>query len=243
MRATRLLPLTLVALGACHRPAPTAPLANQGGAAPPPAATMTYDGAIRRFAVKGLPARRADGQLVVVRIAEDGGRGNPNLAVEIRDREDRVVETLPVLTVAQADADTTERGLGPAAAARLAAANQALATATVTPLPALAITPDPDEPSTYHAVGGGMAIAWTADGHLAIHADDGTLVERDGRAWLVADQPMCDSCTERCSNPAFLADAWGDAASAVAVVRIAYKGTDTCWEPDSQVHVVTWGSP
>jgi hypothetical protein len=44
----------------------------------------------------------------------------------------------------------------------------------------------------------------------------------------------------RCSNPDFLRDAFVAADAKLVVVRVAYRGTDTCWEPTSQLHVIAW---
>jgi hypothetical protein len=43
-----------------------------------------------------------------------------------------------------------------------------------------------------------------------------------------------------CSNPAFLSGAYHATEINALVVDIGYKGTDTCWEPSDQLHVIAW---
>ena len=59
-------------------------------------------------------------------------------------------------------------------------------------------------------------------------------------SWLATDYPMCGSCSDVCHNDAFLGGGYVDLARAALIVVIAYRGTDLCWEPSSQEHIVTW---
>jgi hypothetical protein len=45
---------------------------------------------------------------------------------------------------------------------------------------------------------------------------------------------------DQCENPAKLGHAWVDADRRVALVEVIYNGTDLCWEPSPQLHVVSW---
>ena len=51
---------------------------------------------------------------------------------------------------------------------------------------------------------------------------------------------MYAGATEICSNEAFLSAVSVDPDRNIAVVTIAYMGSDTCWEPAAQEHVVQW---
>ena len=52
---------------------------------------------------------------------------------------------------------------------------------------------------------------------------------------------MCDQCNgEICHNPAFLDSAYLDAGRKTALLIVQYDGTDTCWEPAAQEHVIAW---
>jgi hypothetical protein len=59
-------------------------------------------------------------------------------------------------------------------------------------------------------------------------------------SWLVADRPLCATCTEVCHNDAFLGGGYVDRRRRLAVIVVSYRGSDTCPEPGSQAHVVTW---
>src|SRR5262249_40114675 len=60
--------------------------------------------------------------------------------------------------------------------------------------------------------------------------------------WLAKDHVECAKCDEpiTCHNPAFLSEAFADPARKIALVKIAYVGTDTCWEPEAQLHAIAW---
>jgi len=99
---------------------------------------------------------------------------------------------------------------------------------------------DPDEPAS-HATGR-ATIDWKQS-RLTIKQRGRVLLERATPAsWLAADQPMYPGAPpdEICHNPEFLSDAWIDVERRLAVLRVSYHGTDTCWEPPAQHHVVTW---
>src|SRR5277367_6387479 len=100
MRA--LLVLVLVACGGSPAPqaTPTAPAENHVQPSPreTPAPAVAW-GTDHRFASHGLPAVARGGELVVVPVVDsDGGRGNANLHVEVRDRSDHTVQTIAVAT-------------------------------------------------------------------------------------------------------------------------------------------------
>nr|MDQ3366875.1 hypothetical protein [Myxococcota bacterium] len=168
----------------------------------------------------------------------------------IKDRRDHETERFVVLAADEADGMVSASGPIPALRTRLTRANGRLvalhALHDLRPLTALA-TAAPEAPVTgtpRHARGADLAITWDTR-RLTIRggvtgADAVLLDTTTPTSWLVADRPMCAGCPETCSNPAFLRAAHADAARAVAVLTISYGGTDLCWEPSSQHHVVSW---
>lgn len=197
------------------------------------------------FETPGLPAIARDGSRVVLPIhVDDGGRGAPNLAITVRDRHDADLETTQILAVDEVDSMFDEHGMKPALRTRIAAATQRLtdlhAQLDLLPLTALA-TPegfDPDERT--RATGAGLDVEWKAS-HLTIRAGARAVIDvATPASWLAAERPMCAGCAETCHNAAFLGGVVADAERKLAVLTISYTGTDTCWEPSSQQHVVAW---
>src|SRR5439155_9304333 len=61
---------------------------------PPP----SIDWKDQRFAFARLPAIARGGELAIVSVVDgDGGRGYPNLRLELRDRSDKVLQTIQIL--------------------------------------------------------------------------------------------------------------------------------------------------
>jgi hypothetical protein len=244
--ARRLVPAFVAAVAAfavaCGPAAPpmsgTAP---EGASLPEP--TVAWTG--RELATTGLPAIASDGSAVVVAHRDnDGGRGNPNLTLIETDRQDRERRRLVVLTAEEYEelsrAGTDSR---PAIDERVARATAWLrarhAALRLRAMAALSV-PKRTAEGPVAATGTGVTIRW-ADGELAI-AREGALpvVRTTPDAWLAPDHPMCQTCTEVCHNEAFLGGGAVDVERTTAVVIIAYMGSDTCWEPSSQEHVVAW---
>lgn len=246
MRGAAVLVVAAVGISACGGTSPPPALEGRAPAPAPttPAPSVTWQG--HGFATPGLPAIAGDGRVVVYAArAEDGGRGNPNLAIVVVDRGDVVLRRVDVLDADDADQMIGDGGPGPALEARIASADRALAELhaahDLRPLPALVTAADPLAPEAgSRALGGGLALDLGAD-RLRIRRDHQVVVDRAiPRSWLVEDRPMCAGCAEICTNPAYLGAAHGDGARALVLLTISYAGTDTCWEPSSQHHVVAW---
>ena len=238
--------LAVVVLAACGGSSPPAPIEAHAATrahptTPAPSITWIDNG----FVAHGLPAVTSDGSTVVLAIqAEDGGRGAPNLAVVALDRHDAITATVPVLGVDETEAMFDEHGMRPTLRARIQAANDRLTTLhaqhDLVALPALTIDTTVEADQRLRATGTDLTVEWKA----------GVLEIRDRRrevkrvptpaSWLVADRPLCTTCTEICHNAAYLGGVVADATRRIAVVTISYTGTDTCWEPSSQHHVVAW---
>jgi hypothetical protein len=88
--------------------------------------------------------------------------------------------------------------------------------------------------------GDGLIVTFGDDHKLHVRAQAGVeLATVDGLAWLAPTGKRCAQCAP-CENPAWL-DAFYKAPEInVVVVRITYAGTDICWEPPAQLHVIAW---
>lgn len=235
-------------------------LAACGGAPPEPAAPITgrVEPALQRstpapvvqwkdssFAADTLPAVARAGEITVLAIREsDAGRGYPNLRIEVRDRADKVIQTIPVMTSNEFETLAPDGTPGPALRTRIDTANAELAKLhgvhDLVPMHALEVQDPHDNGPRHFAIGDGFDVDWSKDHlHVFHHNTDRSFLTLDGSRWLVKDHKPCPNC-DLCENPAFLAGVYHATSINVLVVEIGYKGTDTCWEPGDQLHVVAW---
>ena len=241
--------LGAVVLGACwSSPAPVPPAAEPAPPATAPAAAPTIVWDERHIAGRRLPAIASDGSVVVLGIEEpDGARGNPNYRIEVRGRDDRIQSTHEVLTVNDVDSGAFFDHTGPLTPLRIrlddgnAHLAKLHATHRLVPLKKLTLERDDDAPlSAQTAHGGNLVVAWKND-RIIITDERGhatVLVDRPAPAsWLA---PPRRSATHACQNPAFLDETWVAPEHKLAVITVDYEGTDICWEPNAQVHVITW---
>lgn len=213
---------------------PNAPAAPAPSGPPP---TIAWDG--RDLAITGLPAIAADGRRIVVAHRDsDGGRGNPNLTLIVKDREDRELERLVVFT-----SNDVERVTPVELTHRFEVGTRWLrerhAEAHLQPMTAM-VTPTPVADQPAPAVGAGMALRWTPDGVTLEGKAGWKRTQRIPASWLAPDHPLCRTCTEVCHNEAFLGGGFIDVARAAVLIIVEYRGTDTCWEPSPQEHVFSW---
>ncbi|MCX5743433.1 MAG: hypothetical protein NT062_13145 [Proteobacteria bacterium] len=227
-----------------HGPTVT-PTATRAPLPPLPAKaapTVAYaDGAISSI---DLPAVAADGSVVVVAHQDnDGGRGNANLTLIAIDRHDAPVASLVVLTV-----DETERLADQPSVMRerFALANRWLAKLhaerRLVPLTVLAAARAASQDEGCHCLDADphAGVTWTPS-VVRITWDGQRVVERaTPTSWLAATHPLYAGSEEQCTNPARLEAGAVDHDRRLALVVVSYEGTDTCWEPSSQEHVVAW---
>jgi hypothetical protein len=245
----RTLPVLLVVLAACggaSHPGSVGNFAGAGGPAGPPP-TIAWSGGPPmeggEFSATGLPAVSDDGSRVIYDwVKGDGGRGYPNLTLVIADRTDRVVDSRVVL-----DADRVEELDG---AVDVTAHNAFLAESNAgarwRPLTRLDVEGEPEGDEMFaskqRAAGPELTVTFGDDAHLVIAQGGKVVVDTVKTAWLVEDRPMYEGAAydEVCTNPIYLGSVHVDAARKVALIGVEYRGTDTCWEPTGELHVVAW---
>jgi hypothetical protein len=237
--------VTLLVLVACGAPART-PIANAppAGAPTTPAPTLSLTG--DQFEVsKRFPMVANDGRAVLLAMQDnDGGRGYPNLRFVIKDRTDRVLATHVVLAADEADGYLAEPAVQKRLAPRLELANRWLAEQHakyhLVSLQTLITVLGPDGYGDVQNASYGPVVMTWKEGVLDL-ANAGTRVlhVKTPKTWLADKRAICDGC-DPCTNPAFLGGASIDTTRTIAVVTISYTGSDTCWEPPDQQHIVTW---
>lgn len=217
--------------------------------APPPAARETPAPSVAwvdgKLALNLLPAVARGGEVVIVPISGgDAGRGFPNLKLELHDRSDKVVQTIDVMSSNEFQTFVIDGKPQPALEKRLAAANAELMRQhnvhDLVAMHALEMQKPLDGGEPHLAIGDGMDVDWNRTHlHVLHHNTDREVTTYDGTPWLVKDHTPCAKCTP-CENPAFLDGVWHAEGVNVLVIQIGYRGTDTCWEPADQMHVVVW---
>ena len=201
---------------------------------PPRVELMQKDADRIQLVAKALPALSEDGKRVAIGvIGEDGARGDPNLAVQIRDVDsDALLGHATILAAGQA--------FTPSLGARIARANQQLDRTRWTPFASTAAPQgsrtqgDEDEVSSLQIGELTIALAGT---HFSVRERSGrALVSRRVPGWAAPSSPGPDGF--RCDNPPKLLDAHLDLPRRALLVRVGFFGTDSCWEPDSRWHTV-----
>jgi hypothetical protein len=242
--------LAVLALAACggSSPAPAEPIAGRASEPgtvprPTPAPVIVWkDGA---FVTDALPAVARHGEVTVLALRDnDGGRGYPNLAIEVRDRSDHSIKKLTVMVSNEYETLAPDGTPNDALRQRIEAANAELARLhgvhDLVPMKPLDLQKPADGSDEHLAIGDGIDVDWNKDHlHVFPHNVDRALATVDGRGWLVPDHKPCSGC-DPCSNPAHLAGVFHAPGVNVIVADIAYHGTDTCWEPADELHVVAW---
>jgi hypothetical protein len=205
----------------------------------PPLVTVAPDRqGVLEVRAPGLPAVTPDGSRVAIAYSgEDGARGDFNLALVIRDvKTDRVLQRE---VVAKAGA----LALSPEALQhRLAALNRALARTAWVPLKRYPSDrkPGTGAPEVSTVVAGELTMSFR-EPRLTVRRGERVLLDQRYAGWSAPVTRFAERCEDgpcECRNPAYLAEAAVDEARRVVMVKIGYAGTDACWEPDSQVHVL-----
>jgi hypothetical protein len=248
--------LAVVAVVACSgapQPNPPSGATNQVTPTPrdTPAPALAYRATrfdrndVGTWQITGLPAVARGGELAVVALIDgDGGRGNPNLKLEVRDRSDKVIQTIAVMTPDEADALTTpERDAKPELQRRIEAANRELAQLhgvhDLIEMHRLDVQKAPaGTPFGEHlAIGDGLDIDFLGDHlHVFVHNGNRPFVNLDTVRWRHAvSSPACAGV-----NVPYLGSVSHVNRINLLVVEVRFVGNDTCWEPPAQNHIVAW---
>jgi hypothetical protein len=232
---------SILAIAACGQSAPP-PLAGRATSAAPATPEPTVRWGPRAITAEGLPAIASDGSTIAIAHRDsDGGRGNPNLTLIEKDRNDRELGRFVVLTATEAD-DLAPAQIEDRFQKAAVWLHERHTTKHLVPLTAL-VPGQPTEGPPASVTGNGVTLRWTPN-QLTIERGPSTLLRRPTPlSWLAPEYPMCRGCSEVCRNDAFLGGGYLDIARRVAIVVVTYRGTDLCWEPSAQEHVVTWESP
>jgi hypothetical protein len=191
------------------------------------------------FGTEALPVLARAGELAIVAVRQiDGERGFPNLRIEVRDRTDKTIQTIPILNSNEYEALAPGGVANAELQRRIDAANTELARLhdlhDLVAMKPLEIQAPTDNTFPHLAIGDGLDVDWNGDHvHVFRHNSDRQVVTVDGKAWLA---PVHASC----SNPAFLRSVFHAPELPVVVVQIAYRGSDSCGVPSDQFHVVAW---
>lgn len=227
--------LVIAACGSSHTAVVVEGKGTGAGEPATPAPEVTLDD--HGFRTPGLPAVTSDGSRIVFGETEtDGGRGNPNLRVVARDRGDKVLESITVLKVSELENAMGPGWRNPKLDARISAANAWLAkthaSSALVTLPQLKV--DSTDGYTQHAASAGpVFLDWS---------NDKVTIKLSGKVVTTYASPLTWHAPDdgKCQNPAKLGAAWVDVERKIALVEIIYNGTDMCWEPSPQHHVISW---
>jgi len=236
--------LVALAVAACGASTPPASdhLAGSASDVPhrgTPAPVIMWNADAKTFETPTLPAVARAGELVVVPIIErDGERGFSNLRIEVRDKADKTVQIIPVVTSNEMAASSDK------VAERVVTANTELRRlhdlhdlVTMKPLD---VQPPVDNGAPHLAMGDGLDIDWGGDHlHVFRHNSDRAVLIREAKMWRAA-QDDCKTCGA-CAYVSYLEAAFHAPEIPVAVIELGYRSDrDTCGEPSDQQHVVTW---
>lgn len=190
-----------------------------------------------RFVIDGLPAISRDRTVAVLPLVDgDGGRGYPNLRIELRSESDKTFETDEILISNDYEKLVVDGKPSDVLAKRIDALNQHLRElASQHDLVSLTRAEPIDNEVIIHQT---WEITY-AKSILKIVFDAGHSLTFERPEWK-AQQGARVPGAPPCENPESLkAVYWTPNINAI-VAEITYQGTDTCWEPGDQLHVVTW---
>jgi hypothetical protein len=244
----RTLALVLLALAACGgSPAPPPEVLSSHASEPlardTAAPKITW--ADNTFVTATLPAVARAAEITVVALRDhDGGRGYPNLEIEVRDRNDKTIQSITILIPNEYETLAPDGKPGDVLAKRIEAANAELAKLhgvhDLVPMKPLDLQKPADGSDPHLAIGDNLDVDWNKDHlHVFPHNVDRPVTTVDGHGWLAPSHTSCAGCGV-CENPAFLGAVYHAPAINIVVVEIRYHGTDTCEEPGDQPHVVAW---
>ncbi|MCE9573736.1 MAG: hypothetical protein K8W52_11330, partial [Deltaproteobacteria bacterium] len=184
-----------------------------------------------------LPAVAADGSAVLyAEIRPDMNRGNPNLALIIRDRADRVIDRHVVLPLSD-DPRPPSRGAIAAANRWLAATHRRYRWRAMEDFGAVDL--EGENRMARGPVRDGIEVIWS-DAWLVVSDGDRILSARPHVDWVATPYALCPNCMEVCVQPSRIARVTSDLGHHLVFVDLTYASTDACNRVPENQHVVTW---
>ncbi|MCW5805289.1 MAG: hypothetical protein KIT31_23165 [Deltaproteobacteria bacterium] len=200
----------------------------------------------RHFGYATFPYVSRDGTTVIIAQHDgDGGRGYQNLRFIVKNRQDRQVAEHVVLTADEYEEGENAETNGALIPTRVQTANAWLVAQhdkyDLVALPKMTVEEGESYGESRRANNpANSTTVELGEKDLRIAKGAATLVStKIPKDWFAPEQKLCTDC-EPCSNPHFLRAAAVDPDRAIAVVTVAYTGTDSCWEPSDQQRVVSW---
>jgi hypothetical protein len=213
---------------------------------PPP--SVTSGGDFGAWTFTGLPAVARGGEVTLVPVEEDAmstAERNPVLDLEVRTRGDHTTQTIKVTGVGGFVNPDEVPAREKLREQQVVEANKQLVAIhgdhDLVPMHELALQDQPEtdqEPYRHVALGDGLAVDWRGY-HLFVFQHDlkgRLLADVAGSSWAAPPQPPPMSC----GNPDYVQAIYHAPGINTVVVKIGYKGNDSCWEPAPTFHVVSW---
>jgi hypothetical protein len=243
-----LLPLALVACNTATPPA-TIPKNTPEPVSAPATAAPSISFVDDHFELHGLPAIARDRSIVVLpQIDGDGGRGYPNLRIDLRSPSDTPIGKDVVMFSNDYEALVVDGSPTKELARRLEKTNARLrelhakhVLVEMKRAEELDHKPDPQGGAGWQATEFVIDVTTQiryANGVLEIvfRADRSLSFERNWKAPPVSRGPS----EPPCENPEYLKTVYYAEGISAIVAEVAYQGTDTCWEPGNELHVISW---
>jgi hypothetical protein len=183
-----------------------------------------------------LPAVTRDGKLAIVVVSGgDSGRGYPNVHLEMRDRGDHLVGSIGVVDANDWERLAPDGTPGPELTAHVGAVNRELGGFDLVGThPAEIQRSDIEAADRAKGKVDDLELEWGPS--LEIRGPRARKLI-DASSWRAAPQTAGG---QPCDNRAYLRGLYNALDARLAIVDVAFHGTDLCWEPADQWHVVTY---
>ena len=190
-----------------------------------------------RFEMSGFPAVTRDRGYVVLPVIEsDGGRGYPNLRIEIRTASDKTIETLPVMISNDYEALVPNGEAGKELVRRIEKVNARLR--ELHARDDLVTMQKAEKLENEFVIHDTYEVKYEHDSiKLIFDADHSFSFQH--LSWK-APKGATMPGSPPCENPEHLEQVYYARDINAIVIELAYQGTDLCWEPANSLHVLTW---
>ena len=242
-------PWVVLAFAACSgAPMARAPgLVANTSTRPASNAKIAWNADEHRFVATGLPAVTRDGKLAIVAVSGgDGGRGYPNVHLEVRDRDDRLVRTIAVVDANHWERLAPDGTPGPELTTHVGEINRELGGYDLVAMHSFELQRrDNDAADRDAANGDSLQAEWGRPPKFGVESRSVTIESRRAGIKKTIDAsiwhgPPQTAHGEPCDNHSYLRELYDASDVRLIIVDVAFHGTDLCWEPADQWHVVSW---